>query len=111
MESLLDLSNGPGSVAVYFSEAAKSVVGIEISESAVADAMENSRLNHIKNSRFILGDALNLKTHIDFPPDVIIIDPPRVGMHPKVVKQVLEMAPSRMVYISCNPATLARDLG
>ncbi|OGP59209.1 MAG: 23S rRNA (uracil-5-)-methyltransferase RumA [Deltaproteobacteria bacterium RBG_13_49_15] len=110
-ESVLDLYSGTGTVAVYFSEAAKSVVGIEISESAVADAMENSLLNHIKNSRFILGDVLNLKTHIDFPPDVIIIDPPRVGMHPKVVKQILEMAPSRMVYISCNPATLARDLG
>ncbi|MEW5909289.1 MAG: 23S rRNA (uracil(1939)-C(5))-methyltransferase RlmD [Thermodesulfobacteriota bacterium] len=110
-ESVLDLYSGTGAVAIYFSDSAASVTGIEISESAVADALLNARLNSITNCRFICADMLRITSLVDFLPDVMVIDPPRTGMHPKVVSQVMSLAPPRMVYISCNPATLARDLG
>jgi len=87
------------------------VIGMEIVGSAVADAERNCRLNGVSNCRFILGDIKDCLSQISIRPDVMIIDPPRVGMHKDVVKQVLEISPQRIVYVSCNPATLARDLG
>jgi 23S rRNA (uracil1939-C5)-methyltransferase len=77
----------------------------------VADAVKNCRRNRIANCRFLLGDILNVMPRISDAPDVLIIDPPRGGMHKKVVRQVLDMGAPRVVYVSCNPATLARDLG
>jgi 23S rRNA (uracil1939-C5)-methyltransferase len=76
----------------------------------VADAERNCRLNGVSNCRFIRGDILDGLASIDGRPEVVIIDPPRVGMAREVVEQVLQMAPERIVYVSCNPATLARDL-
>jgi 23S rRNA (uracil1939-C5)-methyltransferase len=83
---------------------------MEIVESAISDAEKNCRLNEVNNCRFISGDIRTSLANIDFKPQVMIIDPPRDGMHKDVVKQVMDMAPDRIVYVSCNPATLARDL-
>ena len=88
----------------------KAVTGIEIIESAVADAEKNCLKNGISNCRFILGDIRKCLSQISQRPDVLIIDPPRAGMHKDVVKQVLELGAGRLVYVSCNPATMARDL-
>ncbi|MDM8548686.1 23S rRNA (uracil(1939)-C(5))-methyltransferase RlmD [Desulfobacterales bacterium HSG2] len=110
-ESVVDLYSGTGTIALYLSDSAKTVIGMEIVESAVADAEKNCRINGISNCRFILGDIKDSFSRIDITPDVMIIDPPRVGMHKDVVRQVLRTAAKRIVYVSCNPATLARDLG
>jgi 23S rRNA (uracil1939-C5)-methyltransferase len=109
-ETVLDLYSGTGTIPIYLSQKAARVVGMEIVESAVSDAQKNCRLNHIDNCHFIQGDIRTSLPNIDFRPDVMIIDPPRDGMHKDVVKQVLDMAPEKIVYVSCNPATLARDL-
>ena len=109
-ETVLDLYSGTGTIPILLSEHSKAVTGIEIIESAVADAEKNCRKNGISNCRFIMGDIRKCLSQITQPPDVLIIDPPRAGMHKDVVKQVLELGAGRMVYVSCNPATMARDL-
>ena len=109
-ESILDLYSGTGTIPIWLSGSAKEVVGIEIVESAVADAAKNCQRNGVTNCRFILGDIKETLPKLDVKPDVMIIDPPRVGMHKDVVKQVLAIGAERIVYVSCNPATLARDL-
>ena len=83
------------------------MVGIEINEACVADAERNG----VENVKFIVGDVRDTLSRIEQRADVMIIDPPRAGMHEDVVKQVLAMAPPKIVYVSCNPATLARDIG
>ena len=110
-EKVLDLYSGTGTIPIFLSEKADSVTGIEISESASADAEKNARENLIKNCRFVCGDIKDALKEISFKPDVVIIDPPRAGMHKDVLSRLLEMAPEKIVYTSCNPATLARDLG
>lgn len=90
-------------------DAARQIDGIEIVASAVEDARRNSTLNDIDNCRFWCGDVRGLLSELKTP-DVMIIDPPRDGMHKDVVAQVTAMGPRRIVYVSCNPATLARDL-
>ena len=109
-ETVIDLYSGTGAIAIYLSNAARQVTGIDISSSAIADAVNNCRRNQISNCRFVQGDINSYRSAPGDPPDVMIIDPPRAGMHKKVVKQVLEIHPGRIVYVSCNPATLARDL-
>ena len=91
-------------------DAAKEVIGLEMAPSAVADAEMNCRHNQIENCRFLPGDIRETLPTISQRPDVLVIDPPRAGMHPDVAKQVLALLPERIVYVSCNPATLARDL-
>jgi 23S rRNA (uracil1939-C5)-methyltransferase len=110
-ETVVDLYCGTGSIAIYLADFAKEVIGMEIVESAVADAENNCCINGISNCRFILGDIKKCLSKVTVRPDVMIIDPPRAGMHKDIVRQVLEMAPVRIVYVSCNPATMARDLG
>lgn len=110
-ESVVDLYSGTGTIAISLSDAARQVTGMEIVESAVADAQMNCETNGISNCRFVLGDIKACLSQLTARPDVMIIDPPRVGMHKDVVKQVLALSPERIVYVSCNPATLARDLG
>ncbi|MDP2885197.1 MAG: 23S rRNA (uracil(1939)-C(5))-methyltransferase RlmD [Ignavibacteria bacterium] len=111
-----DLYSGTGSIAMFVSDAVRQVVGVESVESAVQDANRNAQANHIENCTFILGDLKDRLTKdrewiTSHPrPDVMIIDPPRSGMHPKVVEEILEIAPERIVYVSCNPATQARDV-
>lgn len=110
-ETVLDLYSGTGTIAIYLAADAKEVIGLEIAESAVIDAENNCRINRISNCRFILGDLRKTLGQVSARPDVMIIDPPRSGMHGDVVRQVLEMQPKRIVYVSCNPATMARDIG
>lgn len=110
-ELLADLYCGTGAIAIFLSASAREVIGIEINDGAVRDADRNCGRNHIQNCKFLQGDIKSALSQIDQRPDVMIIDPPRAGMHPKVVKQVLALAPPRIVYVSCNPATLARDVG
>jgi 23S rRNA (uracil1939-C5)-methyltransferase len=109
-ETVLDLYSGTGTIPIYLSEQASRIVGMEIVQSAISDAEKNCRLNQVNNCRFISGDIRMSLADIDFKPQVMIIDPPRDGMHKDVVKQVMDMAPDRIVYVSCNPTTLARDL-
>lgn len=109
-----DLYTGAGTIANFVAGNAKKVIGVEYVEEAIVDARINSQLNGIENTVFFAGDMKNVLTH-DFitengQPDIMIIDPPRAGMHQDVVNVILEAAPPVIVYVSCNPATQARDL-
>lgn len=110
-ETVFDLYCGIGTISIFLSAFSRQITGFEIVESAVADARKNCRSNGVSNCRFVSGDIKTSLSQISEKPDVMVIDPPRAGMHKDVVKQVLAMGPSRIVYVSCNPATLARDLG
>ncbi|MGB5749510.1 MAG: 23S rRNA (uracil(1939)-C(5))-methyltransferase RlmD [Desulfobacterales bacterium] len=110
-ETVLDLYSGTGTIPILLSGHCREIIGIEIVESAVADAQKNCRKNGVTNCTFIQGDIRQCLSQIQQRPDVLIIDPPRTGMHKDVVKQVLELGVERIVYVSCNPATLARDIG
>jgi 23S rRNA (uracil1939-C5)-methyltransferase len=109
-ETVLDLYSGTGTIPVFLSADAGLITGLEIVESAVSDAKKNCLANGVSNCTFMLGDIRDSLSRVSGKPDVMIIDPPRVGMHKDVVRQVSDMAPRRIVYVSCNPATLARDL-
>ena len=108
-ETVLDLYCGTGTIAIWLASHASTVTGLELVESAVADAYRNCRANGIDNCRFILGDIKETLAAIGTAPDLLVIDPPRAGMHKDVLRQVLDMAPRKIVYVSCNPATMARD--
>jgi 23S rRNA (uracil1939-C5)-methyltransferase len=110
-EKVWDLYCGTGSIGLYIASRVRSVVGIELVEDAVRDAIENCRINNIGNCSFLAGDLKDTIRKALEPgrPDVVIVDPPRAGMHPKVVKTLLEILPQRIIAVSCNPATLARD--
>lgn len=109
-ERVMDLYCGTGTIAICLASQAGEVIGLELVESAVGDARKNCRLNGIDNCRFILGDIKDTLESIDAAPDLLVIDPPRAGMHKDVVKQVLKLGSEKIVYVSCNPATLARDI-
>jgi len=113
-ETLYDLYCGTGSIGIFLSEQVEKVIGVEMIEEAINDAKENAALNGILNTRFFVGDVAAVCTDAFFlehgRPDVIITDPPRVGMHEKLVKQILFMEAPIVVYVSCNPSTQARDL-
>jgi 23S rRNA (uracil1939-C5)-methyltransferase len=109
-----DLYCGAGTISLFVSADVRQVVGIELVDEAVENARRNAEMNNVANCVFEVGDILHLFGP-DFVerhgrPDVLIVDPPRAGMHPKVVKQVAELGPERFVYVSCNPQTQARDL-
>jgi 23S rRNA (uracil1939-C5)-methyltransferase len=111
---IYDLYTGTGTIANFVARQARQVIGIEYVPEAIEDAKVNSQINGIENTLFFAGDMKDILTD-DFiavhgHPDVIITDPPRAGMHPDVVKTILRAAPERIVYVSCNPATQARDL-
>ena len=113
-ETVYDLYTGTGTIANFVAHKAKKVVGIEYVPEAIEDAKVNSQVNGIDNTSFFAGDMKDILTD-DFiaehgQPDVIITDPPRAGMHPAVIKVIMNAAPKRIVYVSCNPATQARDL-
>lgn len=109
-ETVLDLYSGTGTIPIMLSGGCREVIGIEVVASAVADARANCRLNGITNCQFVLGDIQDCLPALEVRPEVVVIDPPRIGMAREVVQEVLRLAPERMVYVSCNPATLARDL-
>jgi 23S rRNA (uracil1939-C5)-methyltransferase len=113
-ETVYDLYTGTGTIANFVAGKAKKVIGIEYVPEAIEDAKVNSEINDIKNTMFYAGDMKDILTD-EFiaehgQPDTIITDPPRAGMHPDVVKTIMRAAPKRIVYVSCNPATQARDL-
>jgi len=109
-ETVVDLYSGTGTIPIFLSDGAAKIVGIEISESAIRDAQKNCQKNRVKHCQFILADIKAGLKQIREKTDVMIADPPRAGMHVDVVKAIRSMAPARIVYVSCNPATLARDL-
>lgn len=113
-EIVYDLYTGTGTIANYVARRARKVIGVEYVPEAIEDAKVNSRINGIENTEFFAGDMKDVLT-LDFisehgRPDVMIVDPPRAGMHPDVVDTILKSAPKRIVYVSCNSATQARDI-
>lgn len=113
-EMVYDLYTGTGSIALFVADKAKHVVGVEYVPEAIEDAKKNAELNGVENTSFYAGDMKDVLT-ADFiahhgKPDVLITDPPRAGMHEDVVNRILEAEPNRIVYVSCDPATQARDL-
>ncbi|MCQ2330836.1 MAG: 23S rRNA (uracil(1939)-C(5))-methyltransferase RlmD, partial [Paludibacteraceae bacterium] len=113
-ETVYDLYTGTGTIANFVAKQAKKVVGIEYVPEAIEDAKINAKLNGLNNTAFFAGDMKDV-LNADFiaqhgKPEVIITDPPRAGMHEDVIKVILDAAPQRIVYVSCNPATQARDL-
>ncbi len=113
-ENVYDLYTGIGSIALYVAKSCRQIVGIEEVEDAIKDAKENASLNEIENAVFYAGDVKNILTD-EFAqkhgkPDLVITDPPRAGMHKNVVKMFLKLEAPKIVYVSCNPATQARDI-
>lgn len=111
---IYDLYTGTGTIALFLSSLASKVVGIEYVPEAIEDAKVNADVNSIGNAEFIAGDMKDV-LNADFiashgKPDIVVLDPPRAGIHPDVAKVLMDCAPARMVYVSCNPATQARDL-
>ncbi len=113
-EIVYDLYTGTGSIAAFVSHQCKKVIGVEYVEDAIADAKYNAQLNGIENMQFFAGDMKDVFTSNFIAqhgkPDVIITDPPRAGMHEAVIQRILESGARKVVYVSCNPATQARDL-
>ena len=113
-EIVYDLYTGTGTIALFLAELCKKVIGLEYVKEATEDAEKNAQINNIENTVFQAGDIKDLLQEAMFEefgmPDLIIADPPRMGMHPKVVNRLLEIAVPRIVYVSCNPATQARDI-
>lgn len=113
-ETVYDLYCGTGSIGIFCSPLAKKIIGVETIAEAIEDATKNAVLNHVSHASFFSGDVIKVCTHEFFAthgkPDVIITDPPRAGMHEKLVQKLLEIEAPRIVYVSCNVATQARDL-
>jgi len=113
-ETVYDLYCGTGSISIFISRHCKQVFGIELVESAVQDAIANAERNRVRNCTFKMLDLMKFESiqselRAFGLPDVIVTDPPRSGMHPKAVQTMLNFAPKKIVYVSCNPASLARD--
>lgn len=113
-EIVFDLYCGIGTIGIYMANKAKKVYGIEIVEDAIKDAKENCKINNVTNAEYYAGDTEKLLTGLienkKIKPDVIVVDPPRKGLDNTTVENILKIKPTRLVYVSCNPATLIRDL-
>ena len=112
-ETVIDAYCGTGTITLFLAQKARKVYGIEIVQPAILDARKNARDNHVKNAEFIVGDATVVMPALykqDIRPDVVVVDPPRSGCTKTVLRTFANMKPQRIVYVSCNPATLARDL-
>lgn len=107
---IFDLYSGTGTIAQILAPVAKKVIGVEIVEEAVEAARENAALNGLDNCEFIAGDVLKVIDEIEEKPDIIVLDPPRDGIHPKALGKIMAYGVDRIVYISCKPTSLARDL-
>ena len=105
-----DLYSGTGTIAQMLAPVAKEVVGVEIIEEAVEAAKENAALNGLSNCKFLAGDVLKVLDAIEEKPDYIVLDPPRDGIHPKAIEKIIDYGVDKMIYISCKPTSLARDL-
>ena len=112
-ETVIDAYCGTGTISLFLAKKAKSVIGIEIVDAAIHDAKKNAIDNQVKNAEFIVGDATKVMPELyrdGVRPDVIVVDPPRKGVSPDVIEAMAAMGPRRIVYVSCDPATLARDV-
>ena len=109
-ETVLDLYCGTGTIGILASKYAKKVIGIEINESAVKSANENKKLNNIKNIEFYVGDTGKILAKYHYNVDVVIVDPPRAGLNKDAIEEILQINSKKIVYVSCDPMTLARDL-
>ncbi len=110
-DTILDLYCGIGTMTLLFAKRAKEAYGIEIVPQAVENARENAKRNGIANAAFFCGDAKEAVVRFEETPiDVVVIDPPRTGCSPELIESILHIAPKKIVYVSCNPATLARDM-
>lgn len=112
-ETVLDLYCGIGTITLCLAKAAKRVIGAEIVPPAIRDAKENALRNHIENAEFFCGDAADIAAKLEsdgLRPDVVTVDPPRKGLAPEVIASVAAMGPEKVVYVSCDPATLGRDV-
>jgi len=107
---VFDLYSGTGTIGIIMAPMAKKVIGIELVEEAVMSARENAELNGLKNCTFIAGDVSKKLKEIKEMPDVVIVDPPRSGINPKALEDIIKFNPQKVVYVSCNPESLARDL-
>lgn len=107
---VFDLYCGTGTIGQIMSEKSKKVIGIEIVEEAVVAANENTKLNNITNCEFIAGDVLKKVDELNDKPDIIIVDPPRDGIHPKAIGKIIDFGAPEIVYVSCKPTSLVRDL-
>ena len=105
-----DLYSGTGTIAQMLAAVSRKVVGVEIVEEAVEAARENAKLNGLTNCEFLAGDVLKVLDTIEERPDYIVLDPPRDGIHPKALEQIIAYGVEYMIYISCKPTSLARDL-
>ena len=113
-DTVFDLYCGIGTISLFMAKHAKKVYGVEIVEQAIKDAKENAKINNVDNAEFIAGDTQivldDLINNKNIIPDVVMVDPPRKGLDNKSIDNILKIKPDRFVYISCNPATLVRDL-
>jgi 23S rRNA (uracil1939-C5)-methyltransferase len=115
-ETVFDLYSGAGTISIYVAGSVQKVVGFEVVPAAIQDAVINCALNAVRNCHFVEGDLKDELAQVPVivarwgSPDVIIIDPPRAGMHPKVVQRLLQLSAEKIIYVSCNPATFARDI-
>jgi 23S rRNA (uracil1939-C5)-methyltransferase len=113
-EIVYDLYCGTGSIGIFLSQSAKKIIGVDVIEDAINDAKENAQLNNLDHASFYAGDVIEICNDEFFAahgrPDVIIVDPPRAGLHAKLINKIIEIAPPKIVYVSCNVATQARDL-
>ncbi|RLB30143.1 MAG: 23S rRNA (uracil(1939)-C(5))-methyltransferase RlmD [Deltaproteobacteria bacterium] len=109
-ETILDLYSGIGTVSIFLASQATRIIGVDISNAAITDAKRNCKLNGIDNCEFLCGDVKMFLSQFNIQPDLLITDPPRVGMQRGVIDQILKLLPGRIIYISCNPSTLARDI-
>jgi 23S rRNA (uracil1939-C5)-methyltransferase len=113
-ETVIDLYSGTGAISLLAARKSRHVYGIELTAAAVADAMRNARANGIDNCTFLAGEVRHVLPDLlrqGVRADVVVADPPRAGFHPKALGALATLAPARLVYVSCNPATLARDVG
>jgi 23S rRNA (uracil-5-)-methyltransferase RumA len=112
-KNVYDLYCGAGTISIVLARRAASVTGIEIVPESVDAARENATMNGLDNCRFLSGDALDVLDALeksDAPPDALVVDPPRMGMHPKALKKIMSYGLPELLYISCNPKTFARDM-
>ncbi len=112
-EEVLDLYCGNGTISIFLSPAAKKVMGVETVEEAVQNARRNAELNGVTNCEFVCGETKKVLKNLEQDKKIshlVVIDPPRAGLHPRAIKSLLNMKPSKIIYVSCNPTTLARDL-
>ena len=107
---IVDLYCGTGTISQALATKARKVIGVEIVEDAVISAIENAKLNGLENCEFIHGDVMNVVSNLPDQADVLVVDPPRNGIHPKALKQIIDLNVQEILYISCNPNTMTEDL-